>query len=121
MFVYGQAAFNESAPAPVKYPARQTLEASRAIARLHGLGDRHAVFAQQNPAAIDAGVFHNDVIAVGNGSCLFYHELAFLDEGGVLSDIRARLAEPSCNRCGSQRQRCRLKMPWRLTCSTASC
>src|SRR5690554_2549565 len=74
------------------YPARQTLEASRAIARLHGLDDRHAVFAQQNPAAIDAGVFHNDVIAVGNGSCLFYHELAFLDEGGVLSDIRARLA-----------------------------
>lgn len=92
LFVYGQAAFNESAPAPVKYPARQTLEASRAIARLHGLDDRHAVFAQQNPAAIDAGVFHNDVIAVGNGSCLFYHELAFLDEGGVLSDIQARLA-----------------------------
>jgi len=91
LFVYGQAAFNESAPAPVKYPARQTLEASRAIARLHGLDDRHAVFAQQNPAAIDAGVFHNDVIAVGNGNCLFYHELAFLDEGGVLSDIRARL------------------------------
>jgi succinylarginine dihydrolase len=92
LFVYGQAAFNESAPAPVKYPARQTLEASRAIARLHGLDDRHAVFAQQNPAAIDAGVFHNDVIEVGNGNCLFYHELAFLDEGGVLSDIRARLA-----------------------------
>jgi succinylarginine dihydrolase len=92
LFVYGQAAFNESAPAPVKYPARQTLEASQAIARLHGLSGSRAVFAQQNPAAIDAGVFHNDVIAVGNGNCLFYHELAFLDEGGVLSDIRARLA-----------------------------
>ena len=35
LFVYGQVAFNESAPAPSKYPARQTLEASRAIARLH--------------------------------------------------------------------------------------
>jgi succinylarginine dihydrolase len=92
LFVYGQVAFNENAPAPVKYPARQTLEASQAIARLHGLGDGHAVFAQQNPAAIDAGVFHNDVIAVGNGNCLFYHELAFLDEHKVLSDIRARLA-----------------------------
>ncbi|WP_288372658.1 N-succinylarginine dihydrolase [uncultured Marinobacter sp.] len=92
LFVYGQVAFNENAPAPVKYPARQTLEASQAIARLHGLGDGHAVFAQQNPAAIDAGVFHNDVIAVGNGNCLFYHELAFLDEQKVLSDIRARLA-----------------------------
>jgi succinylarginine dihydrolase len=91
LFVYGQIAFNESAPAPSKYPARQTLEASRAIARLHGLTDRHAVFAQQNPAAIDAGVFHNDVIAVGNGNCLFYHEQAFLEEARVLADIQERL------------------------------
>ena len=91
LFVYGQVAFNESAPAPGKYPARQTLEASRAIARLHGLTDRHAVFAQQNPAAIDAGVFHNDVIAVGNGNCLFYHEQAFLEEARVLADIQERL------------------------------
>ncbi|AMQ88550.1 N-succinylarginine dihydrolase [Marinobacter sp. LQ44] len=91
LFVYGQIAFNEQAPAPVKYPARQTLEASRAIARLHGLSDRHAVFAQQNPAAIDAGVFHNDVIAVGNGNCLFYHELAFLEEDRVLAELSDRL------------------------------
>ena len=91
LFVYGQVAFNESAPAPKRFPARQTLEASRAIARLHGLNDRRAVFAQQNPAAIDAGVFHNDVIAVGNGNTLFYHELAFLDEQRVLADLRERL------------------------------
>ncbi|HLV77988.1 MAG TPA: N-succinylarginine dihydrolase [Marinobacter sp.] len=91
LFVYGREAFNERAPAPKRYPARQTLEASRAIARLHRLRDRSCVFAQQNPAAIDAGVFHNDVIAVGNGNCLFYHELAFLDEARVLSDLRERL------------------------------
>ncbi|MGO1501840.1 MAG: N-succinylarginine dihydrolase [Marinobacter sp.] len=91
LFVYGQAAFNEQAPAPQKYPARQTLEASQAIARLHGLKNENAVFAQQNPAAIDAGVFHNDVIAVGNGNTLFYHDMAFLNEEQVLSDIRARL------------------------------
>ncbi len=91
LFVYGQVAFNELAPAPVKYPARQSLEASQAIARLHGLNDNHMVFAQQNPAAIDAGVFHNDVIAVGNANTLFYHELAFLDEEQVLADIRSRL------------------------------
>jgi len=91
LFVYGQAAFNEQAPAPKKYPARQTLEASQAIARLHGLKDGARVFAQQNPAAIDAGVFHNDVIAVGNGNTLFYHDMAFLDEEQVLSDIQARL------------------------------
>jgi len=91
LFVYGQVAFNEQAPAPKLYPARQTLEASQAVARLHGLDDRSVVFAQQNPEAIDAGVFHNDVIAVGNGNTLFYHELAFLDEDRVLTDIRNRL------------------------------
>ncbi len=91
LFVYGQIAFNEKAPAPRLYPARQTLEASQAIARLHGLKDSHVVFAQQNPEAIDAGVFHNDVIAVGNGNTLFYHELAFLDEEQVLADMRSRL------------------------------
>ena len=91
LFVYGQVAFNDQAPAPRKYPARQTLEASQAIARLHGLKDEHTVFAQQNPDAIDAGVFHNDVIAVGNGNTLFYHDMAFLEEERVLSDIRSRL------------------------------
>ena len=91
LFVYGQVAFNDQAPAPRKYPARQTLEASQAIARLHGLKDEHTVFAQQNPDAIDAGVFHNDVIAVGNGNTLFYHDMAFLEEQRVLSDIRSRL------------------------------
>jgi succinylarginine dihydrolase len=38
------------------------------------------VFAAQNPDVIDQGVFHNDVIAVGNGNVLFYHEQAFADE-----------------------------------------
>jgi succinylarginine dihydrolase len=92
LFVYGQVAFNEQAPAPTKYPARQTREASEAIARLHGLRDRQVVFAQQNPEAIDAGVFHNDVIAVGNGNTLFYHEMAFLNEDQVLTDIAERLS-----------------------------
>lgn len=91
LFVYGQVAFNEQVPAPQKYPARQTLEASQAIARLHGLKNENLVFAQQNPAAIDAGVFHNDVIAVGNGNTLFYHDMAFLDEEQVLSELRERL------------------------------
>lgn len=91
LFVYGQIAFNEQAPAPRKYPARQTLEASQAVARLHGLKDQHTVFAQQNPEAIDGGVFHNDVIAVGNGNTLFYHDMAFLNEEQVLADIRERL------------------------------
>ena len=86
-FVYGASGFNAAAPRPVKFPARHTLEASRAIARLHGLDDRHTVFAQQNPDVIDAGVFHNDVICVGNGNMLFCHESAFVDQANVLAEI----------------------------------
>lgn len=90
-FVYGASGFDLAAPAPKKFPARQTLEASQAIARLHGLDAPHVVFAQQNPDVIDAGVFHNDVIAVGNGNVLFCHELAFLDQPAVLEEIRGKM------------------------------
>ncbi len=91
-FVFGRSAFDTRYPAPQKYPARQTLEASRAVARLHGLNDQGVVYAQQNPAVIDQGVFHNDVIAVGNGEVLFYHEDAFLDSERVLTELRDKLA-----------------------------
>jgi len=87
-FVFGKYAFDNSKPFPKKYPARQTFEASQAIARLHQLNDNKTVFAQQNPNVIDAGVFHNDVIAVGNKNCLFYHETAFLDSDKVIADLQ---------------------------------
>ncbi|MFC5550108.1 N-succinylarginine dihydrolase [Massilia aerilata] len=91
-FVYGKVEFDPSAPSPKKYPARQTLEASQAIARLHGLDSARTVFASQNPDVIDQGVFHNDVIAVGNGNVLFYHEQAFANEAGTLDALRRALA-----------------------------
>ncbi|MFJ2991486.1 N-succinylarginine dihydrolase [Pandoraea sp. NPDC087047] len=90
-FVYGRDDL-ASAPAPRRFPARQTLQASQAIARRHGLSDADVVFAQQHPDAIDAGVFHNDVIAVGNGNVLFCHAQAFVDQAAVLSTLRERLA-----------------------------
>ena len=90
-FVYGRVEFDPSAPAPKKYPARQTLEASQAIARLHGLDPARTVFASQNPEVIDQGVFHNDVIAVGSGNVLFYHEQAFADEKTALAQLRQAL------------------------------
>lgn len=93
LFVYGRKAFGDGRE-PSRYPARQTLEASQAVARQHGLVDAQCVFAQQHPEAIDAGVFHNDVIAVGNGPVLLYHERAFLDEEGTLEALRARMATP---------------------------
>ncbi|NNJ16799.1 N-succinylarginine dihydrolase [Pseudomonas putida CSV86] len=96
-FVFGRSAFDTRYPAPQKYPARQTLEASQAVARLHGLSDDGVVYAQQNPAVIDQGVFHNDVIAVGNGEVLFYHEDAFLETERVLAELRDKLARRGGN------------------------
>lgn len=89
-FVYGRDDL-ASGTVPSRFPARQTLQASQAVARLHGLADEDVVFAQQHPDAIDAGVFHNDVIAVGNGNVLFCHALAFVDQAAVLATLRERL------------------------------
>ena len=87
LFVYGRSAFDASLPAPRRFPARQTREASEAVARRHGLAPQSTVFAQQHPDAIDAGAFHNDVVAVGSGPVLFCHERAFLDQAGVLRTL----------------------------------
>ena len=88
LFVYGRSARDPAGPSPGTYPARQTREASEAIARLHGLDISSRLLLQQNPAAIDAGVFHNDVIAVGHLNVLLCHELAFVDAKGALPAIR---------------------------------
>ncbi len=63
-----------------KFPARQHEQASRAVARLHGLDPAKCVFIEQNPAAIEAGAFHNDVVAVANEHVLFTHAEAFADQ-----------------------------------------
>lgn len=90
-FVYGRSEYRRG-PEPVRYPARQTFEASRAVAQRHGLADDVTVYAQQNPEVIDAGVFHNDVIAVGNRETLFCHERAFVDQQAVCDQLRAQLS-----------------------------
>jgi succinylarginine dihydrolase len=77
IFVFGKSAFTSALPAPVRFPARQTREASAAIARLHGLRGPDTLLLQQAPAAIDAGAFHNDVVSVGNLNVMLYHESAF--------------------------------------------
>nr|WP_232455113.1 N-succinylarginine dihydrolase [Oceanisphaera avium] len=92
LFVYGRHAFNNSAVQPQRYPARQTKEASQAIARLHGLTDANTLFVAQNPQVIDRGVFHNDVIAVGNENLFFYHQAAFAQPQRLQADIQQKLA-----------------------------
>jgi succinylarginine dihydrolase len=90
LFVYGRRG-DASAPAPKLFPARQTLEASRAVARLNALPPDRCVFVQQNPAAIDRGVFHNDVACVGNEDVLLYHEEAFAEPQALRSELAARV------------------------------
>lgn len=75
VFVYGRSVFKPT-HMPSHYPARQVLESSEAIARNHHI-NTPVVFLQQNPHMIDAGVFHNDVIAISNETVLIIHERAF--------------------------------------------
>ena len=78
------------ASGPTKFPGRQAQRASEMIARRHGLA--RPVLVQQSPQAIDAGAFHNDVVAVGNRDVLFYHEKAWV--GGAACVARLRDAVP---------------------------
>lgn len=75
------------------FPARQHEQASRAVARLHGLDPARCLFVEQSPDAIAAGAFHNDVVAVANERVLFTHEQAFADPEGTYAAIRAALPE----------------------------
>ncbi len=72
------------------FPARQHIEASRAVARLHGLDPNAALFWQQSEQAIAAGAFHNDVVAVANERVLFAHEQAFADRDALYAGLRWR-------------------------------
>ncbi|QQQ19417.1 N-succinylarginine dihydrolase [Brevundimonas vitis] len=84
LLVWGREAYE---PWTGPYPARQTFEASQAIARRHGASG--AVLARQSRAAIAGGTFHNDVVCVGALETLFHHELAFEDTAATHAAIRA--------------------------------
>ena len=73
------------------FPARQHVEASKAIARLHRLEPARTIFAAQSEEAIAAGAFHNDVVAVANGPVLFAHEKAFADRDGLVEELIAKV------------------------------
>lgn len=92
LFIYNQQMLpiGNQAPLPTRYPARQTREASEAIARAHQLNPNQVVFAQQNPLVVDQGVFHNDVIAVGNESIFLVHEDAFQNQREVLEALKVK-------------------------------
>ena len=85
VFVYGEAGG--------AFPARQHREASAAIARRHGLDPARTLLVRQSDAAIAAGAFHNDVVAVTNERVLFAHEQAFAEPERFYADLRRLLPE----------------------------
>lgn len=88
LFVHGRAHDLPAQALPTSAPARQTREASAAVARLGRA--RQVLHARQHPRAIDAGAFHNDVVMVGTGNLLLAHELALVDQPAVLQELAAR-------------------------------
>lgn len=85
IFVYGKS----GGP----FPARQHVEASKAVARRHGLDPARTLFVAQSEEAIAAGAFHNDVVAVANERVLFAHEQAFADSHVFYAQLRAAMPE----------------------------
>ena len=85
IFVYGKTGGS--------FPARQHVEASKAIARAHQLDPARTLFVQQSEIAIAAGAFHNDVVAVANERVLFTHEQAFENSEQTYSDINRLMPE----------------------------
>lgn len=80
LFVYGEDGD--------RFPARQRLRASKAVARNHKLDAAKTVFLKQSKAALDAGAFHNDVVGVANETVLFLHEQSFEDRDKALAAIK---------------------------------
>ena len=85
LFTFGFDPFHHDLPKPKKFPPRQSRLACEAIARRHGIQDFFLI--QQSPEAIDAGVFHNDVISVGNENVLLAHEKSYLDQPLVFDAV----------------------------------
>ena len=81
VFVYGRTGGT--------FPARQHEQASRIVARRHGLEPARTLFIEQNPEAIAAGAFHNDVVAVASENVLFTHARAFADPSSAYAAIQA--------------------------------
>ena len=85
VFVYGEG----GGP----FPARQHRQACETVARAHQLSPDRVLFVRQSDAAIAAGAFHNDVVAVANERVLFAHEQAFADCEQLYADLRTLMPD----------------------------
>jgi succinylarginine dihydrolase len=84
VFVFGFSN-KEDLPKSKLFKARQSKEACQEIISKHGVNNHYLAF--QNPEAIDAGVFHNDVISTSNKNFFFYHEKTFFNNEKTVEAI----------------------------------
>ncbi|ATE65104.1 N-succinylarginine dihydrolase [Rhizorhabdus dicambivorans] len=74
--------FIHGAPRGSRFPERQARRAGEAVARLAGVDGFHMLQSQE---AIEAGAFHNDVVAVANENVLLAHAHAFADRDALFA------------------------------------
>ncbi|MEI7459479.1 MAG: N-succinylarginine dihydrolase [Pirellula sp.] len=91
LFVYGPPSENSgSGFMGRQFMGRQSELASRQVAKALQVMESDLFFVQQTVQAIDAGVFHNDVISMSNGNLLIYHEHAFEQSDTVIASLASR-------------------------------
>jgi succinylarginine dihydrolase len=87
LFVYGRSAFEKAAGE--KFIGRQAMEASHIVATNHDLWrGGGAMFVKQAGKAVDAGAFHNDVVAVSNAGVLMFHGEAFEQKAAAIDGLK---------------------------------
>ncbi len=96
LFIYGRKGFSKKDRLLHHYIARQSDEASKAVARLHCLNLEKTIFLKQNAIAIDKGVFHNDVISVANQNVFLFHELAFDNSVELINLLQQKFTGSLC-------------------------
>ena len=87
VFVYGSDDGPSELQQSRRRPPRQSKLASQLVAQSLQLPSDRCFFVQQTPEAIDAGVFHNDVIATSHENLLLYHEQAFVDGDSFINQL----------------------------------
>lgn len=85
--------FGDQPPLPGTFYPRQTRASVEAIARRHRLRPEDTFFFKQHPAAIDAGAFHNDVVATSHQELMIHHEMAFVDHEETLLKLERRFQQ----------------------------
>ena len=70
-----------------RFESRHDSRSWQLLVNQHQLDPDYVIYLTQHPDAIDAGVFHNDVISFGLDDLLVVHENAFVDQANYCDTI----------------------------------